>query len=208
MDEVKENIAKNLIDLRKANNWTQGELASKLNYSDKSVSKWERGESIPDVETLVSISELFNVSLDYLVQSEHEEIVVFNADKSNYTMPSSRKHLIITLLSLSTLWLAILTTYSMISMLADINLWPIIIGGIPGSLLISLIFNCIWGKRYYIYLFISMLIWSTLATIYISLLKYNPWQLFIIGIPLQVADVLWMILDYNYHRPKKNKENE
>lgn len=206
MEDVKHNIAQNLIELRKANNWTQSELANKLNYSDKSISKWERGESIPDVETLVLISEVFNVSLDYLVQSEHEEIVVFDATKTKYTMSKTQKHFIITLLSLSAVWLSVLTTFCLISIFSKEFIWQIIVGGVPASILITMIFNCIWGRRYYTYLFLSLLLWSTIATIYVSLLKYTPWQLFIIGIPLQIADILWYFLDYNARRPKLKKD--
>ena len=67
MEEVKNNVAKNIAELRILNNMTQLELASKLNYSDKAVSKWERGESLPDVTVLMQIAELFGVTLDYLV---------------------------------------------------------------------------------------------------------------------------------------------
>ena len=52
---------------------TQLDLAEKLHYSDKAVSKWERGESVPEIGTLTAIADLFGVPLDYLVRSEHEE---------------------------------------------------------------------------------------------------------------------------------------
>ena len=67
MDNIKANIAKNIIELRKKNNWTQAELADKLNYSDKAVSKWERAEAVPDIETLHALAELFGVTVDYFL---------------------------------------------------------------------------------------------------------------------------------------------
>ena len=73
MKDVRQIIAENLIELRKVNKLTQLELAEKLNYSDKAISKWERGESLPDVEILCQIAELYGVSLDYLVTKDHEE---------------------------------------------------------------------------------------------------------------------------------------
>ena len=67
-------VAKNLIKFRKANGLTQLELAEKLNYSDKAVSKWERGESLPDVYMLQIIADMFGITLNDLV-SENTEVV-------------------------------------------------------------------------------------------------------------------------------------
>lgn len=191
MEDIKEIIAYNLIELRKKNNLTQGELASKLNYSDKSISKWERGEGIPDVETLLQIANLFNVNLDYLVQKEHP--IIHNQDDNS--SPIGRKYLIITLLSLSVLWLVILLAYALLNILAKANIWEILVGGFPVSMILTMIFNCIWGKKNILYILLTMIIWSTLATIYIIFRENNPWQCFLIGIPLQIADILWFFLD-------------
>ena len=68
MENVKQIIAKNLVELRKQNRLTQLELAERLNYSDKAVSKWERGESIPDVITMKALADLFSVSVDYFIR--------------------------------------------------------------------------------------------------------------------------------------------
>ena len=71
MQELKFIIAKNIQKLRQEKGMTQLELAEKLNYSDKSISKWERGESLPDVVVLKAVADLFEVTLDYLVEEEH-----------------------------------------------------------------------------------------------------------------------------------------
>ena len=65
-DRLAEIIGKNIMRLRKMANMTQSDLAEQLNYSDKSVSKWEQGNGIPDVRILVRLSELFGVTLDEL----------------------------------------------------------------------------------------------------------------------------------------------
>ena len=75
MEDLKITVAKNIADLRKAANMTQLDLASRLNYSDKAVSKWERGESLPDVATLKTIAEIFSVTVDYLLQEEHLSLI-------------------------------------------------------------------------------------------------------------------------------------
>ena len=67
MDNIKAVVASNIIELRTKAGMTQLELAEKLNYSDKSVSKWERAESIPDVTILKSLADIFGVTVDYLL---------------------------------------------------------------------------------------------------------------------------------------------
>ena len=71
MDELKLIFASNLIRLRTAAGMTQAELGEQLNYSDKSISKWERGEAIPDAVVLKRMSEIFGVTVDYLL-NEHD----------------------------------------------------------------------------------------------------------------------------------------
>ena len=88
MQDVKVVFAQNLISLRKQIKLTQLELAEKINYSDKAVSKWERGESIPDVTVLMTIASLFGVTLDFLVTEHAEPEIVAEAvaeDEKNET---------------------------------------------------------------------------------------------------------------------------
>ena len=73
MEDLKQILAKNITALRQASRMTQLELAEKLNYSDKAISKWERGESIPDVTVLKAIADLVGVTLDYLLEDDHEQ---------------------------------------------------------------------------------------------------------------------------------------
>ena len=73
MEDLKSIVARNIIALRRKHDMTQLELAEKLNYTDKAVSKWERGESLPDIVILKTIADLFGVTLDYLVTLEHDD---------------------------------------------------------------------------------------------------------------------------------------
>ena len=75
-------IAKKLTKLRKENNLTHLQLAEKLNYSDKAISKWERAESIPDVLVLKSIADLFGVTVDYLLCRQEKRFL----DISNFLL--------------------------------------------------------------------------------------------------------------------------
>ena len=72
MEDLKVTIAKNIQTLRKNTGLTQSGLAERLNYSDKAVSKWERGESLPDIAVLKEIADLFGVSVDYLLSDSHD----------------------------------------------------------------------------------------------------------------------------------------
>lgn len=66
-------LAEKIMQLRKKNGWSQEELAEKMNISRQSVSKWESGASIPDIDRIVALSGLFGVSTDYLLKDEIEE---------------------------------------------------------------------------------------------------------------------------------------
>ena len=67
LSELKLISASNIIKLRTEAGLTQAELGEKLNYSDKTISKWERGEAIPDAYVLTQMAEIFGVSVDYLL---------------------------------------------------------------------------------------------------------------------------------------------
>ena len=94
MEDIKGIIAKNIAELRQSNNMTQLELAEKLNYSDKTISKWERAESSPDISILVEIAQLFGVTLDYLVQSEHDKAPAEEVVEEKSNVPRFNKRAI------------------------------------------------------------------------------------------------------------------
>ena len=90
MANIKSIVAKNLTELRKEENLTQGALAKMLNYSDKAVSKWECGDSLPDLETLKNLAEFYGVTLDYLVSENPEKRDKKNEDKNNLRLFGNR----------------------------------------------------------------------------------------------------------------------
>lgn len=194
MGEIKGIIAKNIVDLRKSMNLTQAELAEKLNYSDKAVSKWERAESIPDVITLKGISDMFGVTLDYLLEAEHKEA---EANEENCQMIlKQKKHnrLIISLLSISLIFLIATLTFVfgiLYSTALHQYMWLVYMYTIPIACIVLLVFNSIWGKRKTNFLIISFLVWSTLLCVYLSFLPYNIWLIFTPGIPAQIIILLW-----------------
>ena len=194
MNDLKRIIANNITNLRKSKNLTQLEFAKELNYSDKAISKWERAESIPDIVVLKQIADLFGITVDYLL-NEHttnEKLIV----KENKKKSSSLNKLPLSLLSASPICIVSTIIFSLLSIFKGIYVWYVFYISIPLTLLMFLIFNTLWGNRRNNYIIVSCLIWSILLCIYLSLIKYNLWQLFILGIPAQLAIILWSTLKF------------
>ena len=189
MDDLKAIIAKNITDLRLKNGYTQIQLASILNYSDKAISKWERAESIPDITVLKEIADLFNVTVDYLLTLEHTP-----EQEVKTTTPRISRSVVI-LLSLMLVWLIATFAYVTINLikLNDFKTWLIFIYAIPLSSIVWLILNSIWKNRKFNYFIISLLMWSLLLSIHLSIynLYDNTWLIYILGAPGQIIIILW-----------------
>ena len=185
MEDLKQIISKNIVSLRNSENMTQAELAEKLNYSDKAVSKWERGESLPDVIVIKQIADIFGVTVDSLLtDNDGAPIRETKQKKTNRRM--------ITLVSVSGLCFIALMTFvvSWIASHAVGNLWLIFIGAVPLTFILLLIFNSIWGKRKRNILIISLLVWTLITFIYLLMLVcfgMNWYPLFFLGIPGEFA---------------------
>ena len=188
MADIKQIIANNIINLRKKNNLTQIELAEKLNYSDNAISRWERAEVTPNIETLVQISEVFNVPLNSLLED--------NAVKASNIKDKREiiNKLAITLLFVSLVWFIAVIAYIYGNLIFGLNLWTIFAWSVPASCLVMYPFNSYWGKYVYRFVILSVFVWTLLACIYLQCLQYNIWLIFIIGIPLQVALGIWAFI--------------
>ena len=198
MEELKMIIAGNIGQLRREAGMTQLELAEVLNYSDKAVSKWERGESIPDVGTLKAIADHFSVSVDYLLRPDHP---VETEYKQEYTKRQRRNHLIISVMCCVLVWLVVSFIYTSINVALpdERKLWTIFVYAVPATLIVLLVFNCIWGNPRINFPIISLLVWSVLACVFVTSLvffDYNMWLVFVIGVPAQIIVSLWSGLRY------------
>lgn len=205
MKDLKPIIAKNICSLRQSVGMTQLELSEKLNYSDKAVSKWERGESIPDVTVLKEIADIFNVSLDYLVQSEHKPDAVNAKAEEKLTNPQRLKnHGFITGMSIMLVWLIAALIYFILDTLngtafSEKPVWLCFIWAVPVSSIVWLVFNTAWFNKRRNFLIISILVWTSLASVYLSILTIqgtNIWKLFICGVIGQIIIILWSRLSY------------
>ena len=189
MKDLKEVIAYNITNLRKSKKMTQLEFSKELNYSDKAISKWERAESLPDIVVLKQISGLFGVTVDYLLveHNDNESLVVKEAKKKKTEI----NKLSLTLLSITPVWIIATLIFIVVSIFLHINVWFVFYIAVPITILLLLIFNSIWGNRRNNYFIISCLLWSILAVIYIICIDYNILQIFVLGIPSQIAILLW-----------------
>lgn len=187
MEDTKKLIAENMVAYRKQARLTQAELADKLSYSDKAVSKWERGESVPDVLILKQLADLYGIRLDDFFSTKPKKKIGRN----------KRKHIIIPLLSAAGVWALATLVYVMlyITLPEFTSAWLGFIYAIPVSAVVLLIFNCIWGKRIITGILISIIVWTTILSIFLSLsFVTNIWILFLLGVPLQILIILWDIM--------------
>lgn len=201
MEDIKSTVAKNITELRLLNNMTQVELAEKLNYSDKTVSKWERGESTPDIAVLVEIAQLFGVSMDYLVGLESTE---HNATRLKIEEAGYNRR-VIAYISEGIVWILTIFAFILTTLiLQEMSFqWLYFVYTLPVVLILKLVFNSVWFNPRRNYMIISAIIWSVLATIHITFLYFhiNVALIYLLGIALQIIVVLWSFLD----KPKKPK---
>ncbi len=189
-------IGKNITRLRKLFGMTQLELAEKLNYSDKSVSKWEQGNGIPDVRILVQLAELFNVSVDDLVREHKEKPVVPKRERKI-------RRIVITLLSVGVCWLVAVACFVLIGVVWNAKqeawregAWLAFVYAVPASAVVVTVFSSIWHWKWTRVAAVSVLIWTLLACIYLTLWVcqvYDMWLIFLIGVPLQVLALIYFL---------------
>ena len=179
MEDLKFITAANIISLRTKAGMTQAQLAELLNYSDKSVSKWERAEAVPNAYVLKHMSEIFGVSVDYLLSSHNDWEPISQKQKRRYRSE------IIVLISMAGIWTLAFFIF-IIGWILGHMLWLVFIYAVPISLITLLVFNSVWenGKRnYYI---VSTLVASIFVMVYLTLLRWNPWQLLLLIIPAEL----------------------
>jgi len=182
MDDLKDIVSKNIIYLRTNSKMTQLELGEALSYSDKAVSKWERREAVPDAYVLKKLSALFNVSVDYLL-SEHDEKELKPAALRRF----DRR--VISHISFLGTWTLALIVFALLWFFGSPQ-WLVFVYTLPVSLIVMIVLTAIWGRRRTNAYYISLLVWSILAAIYLSFMKYNLWFLFVIGVPAQIIILL------------------
>lgn len=178
---LRKTVAKNIAAYRKAHHDTQLDLATKLNYSDKSVSKWERGESLPDVYILSQIAELYGVSVSALIG----EIQPPKESKPHY-------HMFILLLSLA-LTMAVATLLFSMFMICKVDYpaWMFFVYALPVCSIICIVFTSLWWGILWQGVSVSALIWTLGLSLYLSFELENVSLIFLVCAALQVLTLLW-----------------
>lgn len=212
-EKLKKQIGANIASYRKRLGLTQAGLAEKLNYSDKAVSKWERGESAPDVQTLVQLAELYQVTVNDLLVDPNElpenpgtvERVMGKAVEKTLKRKADKK-IILGLASLL-VWFIALLIFVVLSSLELPKSWLAFIYAIPADAIVMLSLRSAWKDFRWNQALISLIVWGSLLSIYMTLLVFldlNLWRMFLLGIPGQVAIFLWFRL---YRRaPKEDSD--
>ena len=183
LSELKLISASNIISLRTAAGLTQAELGAKLNYSDKSVSKWERGEAIPDAFVLKQLAELFGVSVDYLLSSHDSWEAPAEKDEAEAPQYSIEHIIAVCVLGV---WTMALTVFVVLWVM-DIIWWDIFFIALSLSLLTLLILKAVFKQRRHLPLYIAAFVVSLFVLFYVLMLPLGRlWQIFLIAIPAVV----------------------
>ena len=217
-ENVKYRIGSNIAAYRKRDGLTQATLAEKLNYSDKAVSKWERGESIPDVVTLMQMADLFGITVDELVcdpnalpENSDSKLEKAMTQVSEKALKRKANKNVIQALSSTLVWFVALFAFVILSSFDFLEQYSCLLFfvAIPANAIVLLSLRSAWHDFRWNQILITIIVWGSLLSIYMVLLtvyNYNFWKIFLLGIPGQIAIFLW----FRMFRPAKNtkKENE
>ncbi len=201
--EIRQNISVNISAMRNAAGLTQAQFAEKLNYTDKAISKWERGESVPDIAVLWQIADMFGVTVDWLISDHGESESTPDAEA---VRAGQRNRLLISLLSSVGVWFVATIVFIVMQSLGSEHVWMPFMWAVPATCIDLLVFNAIWGKYKLNFLFISLIIWTIIGATYVTIANWSLWYVFMFGIPLQVATIFWSQIKIIIN-PKKKTEN-
>ena len=215
-ENVKYRIGANIAAYRKRDGLTQATLAEKLNYSDKAVSKWERGESIPDVLILMQLADLFGITVNDLVcdpnalpansDSKLEKAMTQVAEKA---LKRKANKNVIQALSSTLVWFVALLFFVLLSSFPQLQQYSCLMFfvAITPNAIVLLSLRSAWHDFRWNQMLISLIVWGSLLSIFMIILTvyhYNFWKIFLLGIPGQIAIFLW----FRMFRPAKNTKKE
>lgn len=190
MESLRKIIGSNLAELRKERKITQLELAEMFGYTDKAISKREKGDTLPDVETLYQLASFYGVTIDYLTNDiplEEKEIITNPTKQTNI----KANRISIVLLSISLVWMLATICFVWIMVFNSVNYYQVFIYAISLTAIVLVLFNKTWGKRKYNFYIYTLFLWSLISSIYVGFLQYNLWPLFLLGAPSQILIFLW-----------------
>lgn len=210
-EKLKMQIGANIAAYRKLAGMTQADLAQKLNYSDKAVSKWERGESMPDVLTVVQLAELFGTSLDELTADPNALPETTGAVQKTMgkvvekTLKRKADKRIILSLSSILVWFVALLIFVVLTSANVPYGWLAFFFAVPADAIVMLSLRSAWHDFRWNRALISVIMWGSLLFIFATLWVFiKPfWLMFLLGIPGQAAILLWFKM---FRAPKEETD--
>ncbi len=213
-EEFKKIVADNLIKYRKINKLTQADLANRLNYSDKAISKWERGESIPDTYTLMIIAEFYQIELNDLTQKS--DIIPAPIEKSNN---KKFTRLFVPLLSCGIAVFIAIIVFVLLTIImpnSGFHNWLVFIYITPVVGIIATVFTALWYEDILRGISVSTINWGIITSVFLTLTIYTNfdslWLIFLLGVGLEVLIILWFLMKFLKKHPdfkfKKKIKNE
>ena len=199
-EKLKRQIGANIAAYRKREGWTQADLAEKLNYSDKAVSKWERGESVPDVLILAALAEQLGITVNDLLidpnalpeQTGAVQQAMGQVVEKALKRKANKK--IILLLSSVLVWFVALFIFVVLDTLSVPNSYLAFFYAVPADAIVMLSLRSAWRDFRWNRALVSMIMWGGLLSRYMTLLilvHFSAWKIFLLGIPGQIAILLW-----------------
>ncbi|MDR0890021.1 MAG: helix-turn-helix domain-containing protein [Oscillospiraceae bacterium] len=176
-------IAENIAYYRRQNGQTQAELAEKLRYSDKSVSKWERADGTPDIFILARIAALYDITVQDLLSTKKVAKV-------------HTKRILITILANGLVWLAmtVFFCFAHIFGVLESHAWLLYIYAIPITGIVTDVFSVLWWNQWMQLLSSSVIIWGTGMSLVLSIPLKPLSLLLLICAVLQVLLALFYLL--------------
>ena len=208
-------ISKNILSLRKKAGYTQAELADKLNYSDKAISKWERGESLPDAEMLYNIATLFGVEIGYLFEEHNNVELPQDVEKELHAREMKARWIFAVVLALLVVTIVALGIFSLwqINKLPTSMIWIVFVSPLIPS--IVLITEIITGRKVLFPLVVSITMWTYVITVLAIINRGDPkpgWNwLILLGLVFQIAIIIYPRVLEGVRNPKEKnikKENK
>ena len=191
LDDLKLVVASNLIKLRQSSGMTQAELGEKLNYSDKTVSKWERAESMPDAFVLLRLSQIYGTTVDNLLREDEPwQDPVQKARQAERAAAPKFSALVVTLVAIAGIWTMAVLMFVVFWLAIDAMVWQIFAVAVPVSLITLLVLNSVWNRGRHNLIIVMLLVACVITLVYLFLLPVNPWQLFLILAPAEILVVL------------------
>ena len=201
---IEDIVAENLAYYRKSIGLTQLELAEKLNYSDKLISKWERGDGMPDIIVLKTLADLYKITIDDFFKEEKQKTPHAKTNKRWYIVG----------LSAALLWVVATTTFVTLAIVLPQTYpwWLIFLYALTGTGIVGVVWAGIFHNKLFQLIATSVIIWGGVVSLYLTLLftlnANNLWLLFVVGIPLEGLAVLWFFFRRGSKKKAKNKKTE